>query len=78
MHHGGNDMDFLDNSSLELLKDFFTDAMRADVLRAAAFALLWRELSGIRKGLEAVIGRVDNHETRLGKLEDHDAAGTAD
>lgn len=66
-------MEFLDNSTLELLRGIFTDSMRADVLRAAAFGLLWHELRGIRMNLNAVIGQVANHEVRLGKLEDGDA-----
>lgn len=54
---------------LELLNGIFTDSARADLIRLAAAALFWKELRGIRKGLDAVVKRVDNHEVRLNVLE---------
>lgn len=62
-------MEIFDNATVELLRQFFSDSVRADVLRVIAAGVFWRELSGIRKGLEAVVSRVDNHENRIVKLE---------
>lgn len=62
-------MELLENLPLDLLQGIFTDAVRTDLLRIGVAMIFWRELRGIRKGLDAVVKRVDNHEVRLGALE---------
>ena len=66
-------MDFLDNNSLELLKGIFTDSVRTDILRVSVAAVFWKEISGIRKGLDGLITRVDDHERRLDTVENKNA-----
>jgi hypothetical protein len=62
-------MEVLDKIPLELLKGIFGDTEQSDLFRIGFAILIWRELKGIRKGLEAVVKRVDNHEGRLTNLE---------
>lgn len=61
-------METFDQLSI-LLSSIFSGEARADVIRVVAAYLFWREVRATRKGLEAVVKRVDNHEGRIGTLE---------
>ena len=63
-------MELLGNLDLEVLKNIFNADTRGDVIEAGIYFLLWRELHGIRLGLASLGLRVDDHDKRLGKVED--------
>lgn len=62
-------MELIENLPLEMLTAIFHGEARTDLIRIVIAAFLYKELRGTRKGLEAVVKRVDNHEGRILTLE---------
>lgn len=62
-------MELLQNLDWEIIRNIFNAETRGDLLEGGIYLLMWRELHGIRLGLQALGLRVDAHERRIDKVE---------